>query len=251
MNIGWDGGTYAENYGFVSRYGEDVLTLIAAERGALVCDLGCGTGALTEKIRQRGYRVVGVDASASMLKKAAADYPDLAWIRDDALQFRLEERADVVFSNSVFHWIAKEDQPALLSNVARNLKDGGQLVCEFGGSGCAQSVHAALNDCFERRGLRYVHPHYFPTIGQYAALLEEAGFRVTYASLFRRPTRLKEECGIRGWIETFLPAPFSGIGEGVRREILSEAETALKPVLFRDGAWFVDYVRVRFSAVKR
>ena len=33
----------------------------------------------------------------------------------------LDEKADVVFSNAVFHWIDEKDQQAMLSNIYRNL----------------------------------------------------------------------------------------------------------------------------------
>lgn len=248
MNIRWDGDNYAENFNFVYRYGEGLLNLIRASEGALVCDLGCGTGELTDKIRRRGYRAVGVDASAEMLKKAAEAYPDLEWVEADALSFGLAEWADVVFSNAVFHWIEREKQPKLLQNIAANLKRGGSLVCEFGGSGCAKTVHDALKTCFEKRGLTYVHPHYFPTVGEYAPLLEAAGFRVEYARLFDRPT--KQSGGVAAWIKMFLAAPFYGLEERVKQEIVAEAEEVCKPKLFVGGAWWIDYVRICFTAVK-
>lgn len=250
MNIRWNGDNYAENFNFVYRYGGELLDLIPSAEGALVCDLGCGTGVLTDKIRQRGYRAVGVDASAEMLKKAAAAYPDLEWIEADALSFALAERADVVFSNAVFHWIERGKQPKLLNNIAANLKRGGTLVCEFGGSGCAKTVHDALKTCFEKRGLTYVHPHYFPTVGEYAPKLEAAGFRVEYARLFDRPTKQNGDHGVADWIDMFLAAPFYGLEERVKREIVAEAEELCRPKLWVDGAWWIDYVRIRFTAVK-
>lgn len=250
MNIKWNGDNYAENFSFVYRYGESLLDLIKAEKGAYVCDLGCGTGALTQKMKERGYRVIGVDASEDMLKKAKTAYPDLPFIRADALGFSLPEKADVVFSNAVFHWIEKDKQLDLLKNVAANLKRGGTLVCEFGGYGCAQSVHNALKDCFAKRGKIYVHPHYFPTIGEYAPLLERAGFRVEFAKLFDRPTKQNGAHGVADWIKMFLAAPFYGVDEREKEEIIAEAEEACRPKLYINGEWFIDYVRIYFSAVK-
>ncbi|MGN1060485.1 MAG: class I SAM-dependent methyltransferase, partial [Candidatus Coproplasma sp.] len=93
-------------------------------------------------------------------------------------------------------------------------------------------------------------PHYFPTVGEYAPLLEEAGLRVTYATLFDRPTRQVGEHGVADWINMFLPTVFKGIDEGVKREIIEEAEEMTKPTLFDEGGWFIDYVRIRLTAVK-
>ena len=72
MNITWDAQGYTDGFSFVHRFGEDVLSLLDAPEGSFVVDLGCGNGALTQKLAQRGYRVLGVDASPEMLVKARA-----------------------------------------------------------------------------------------------------------------------------------------------------------------------------------
>ncbi|MGN1060182.1 MAG: class I SAM-dependent methyltransferase, partial [Candidatus Coproplasma sp.] len=149
MNIKWNGDKYDKSFNFVYGYGEGVADLISEPKGSLVCDLGCGTGVLTNKLAERGYKVIGVDASEQMLKRAKEAYPDIEWVQSDALEFKLAQQADVIFSNAVFHWIEREKQPALLKNIAQNLKKGGRLVCEFGGYGCAQTVHSALKTAFE------------------------------------------------------------------------------------------------------
>ena len=42
------------------------------ERPSLVLDLGCGTGKMTTLLAERGYDMIGVDASAEMLSHAAS-----------------------------------------------------------------------------------------------------------------------------------------------------------------------------------
>ena len=66
---------------------------------------------------------------------------------------QLEEKADVIFSNAVLHWIDGSRQQALTRNVAAQLKPGGQFIFEFGGKGCAERVHSSLERQFARRGL--------------------------------------------------------------------------------------------------
>ncbi|MGN0812422.1 MAG: class I SAM-dependent methyltransferase [Candidatus Coproplasma sp.] len=250
MNIDWNSDNYDKSFNFVYGYGEGVADLITEPKASLVCDLGCGTGALTKKLAERGYNVIGIDASEQMLNRAKEAYPELQFIQADALSFTLKEKADVIFSNAVFHWIDRCNQPVLLKNIAKNLKQGGRLVCEFGGYGCAQTVHNALKTCFERHNLTYHHPHYFPTIGEYAPLLEEAGLKVTYAALFDRPTRQVGEHGVADWINMFLPAVFKGVDESEKNAIIKEAEELTKPTLYTPSGWFVDYVRIRLTAVK-
>lgn len=155
MNIDWNAKGYQKDFAFVPKYGEAVLDLIDAAPGALAVDLGCGNGGLTGKLIERGYRVVGVDASAPMLALAKERYPDTTFLQADACTFQLPEQADVIFSNAVLHWIDAAKQNELIANIAYQLKPGGQLVCEFGGKGCAETVHAALEKIFAAHGLTY------------------------------------------------------------------------------------------------
>ena len=251
MNITWDAGSYTRNFSFVHQYGEDVLALVDAGPGSFAVDLGCGNGALTEALAQRGYRVLGVDASAQMLDTARKLHPDLSFMHGDATSFSLGQKADVIFSNAVFHWIDADKQALLLSNIARQLAPGGQLVCEFGGYGCAERVHAALERAFAARGLSYPRVFYFPTIGQYAPMMEAAGLRVVYAALFDRPTPQKGPDGLRDWIHMFVKTPFEGLTPDVREDIITEAVNGLRSELLReDGVWIVDYVRIRLKAIR-
>ena len=49
----------------------------------------------------------------------------------------------------------------------------------------------------------------------------------------------------------FVTAPFVGMDAPRREAIVSEAEDELRSILLRaDGAWIIDYVRIRLRAVK-
>lgn len=162
--------------------------------------------------------------------------------------FQLSQKADAIFSNAVFHWIDERDQRNLLANLAAQLKPGGILVCEFGGKGCAEAVHSALENSFARWGLTYPRTFFFPTIGEYAPLLEEQGFRVDFALLFDRPTVQQSPQGLENWIRTFVKEPFSQIPASLKDEIIYETVDSLEDRLCQNGRWFVDYVRLRIKA---
>lgn len=138
----------------------------------------------------------------------------------------------------------------MLSNLYGNLRPGGELVCEFGGSGCAEAVHGALEQCFSERGLKYRRVFYFPTIGQYAPMLEEAGFKIEYAALFDRPTPQNGADGLASWIRMFVKKPFEGMDMAQKEEIISDAVARLRNRLYQNGCWIVDYVRIQFRAVR-
>lgn len=250
MNIQWDTKGYTDKFSFVHKYGEDVLKLIDAEAGNLAVDLGCGNGALTRKLAEQGFRTLGLDASPDMIETARALHPELDFSVADALNFELSEKAEVIFSNAVFHGIDGDKQERMLENISRQLKIGGQLVCEFGGKGCAEAVHSTLEKCFAARGLAYPRNFYFPSIGEYAPLLEKYGFKVEYAVLFDRPTVQQAENGLEEWIRMFVKKPFESLDSETQNDIIRETVDMLKPVLFKNGQWFVDYVRIRFKAMK-
>jgi trans-aconitate methyltransferase len=91
---------------------------------------------------------------------------------------------------------------------------------------------------------------YFPSLSEYASLLEQNGFRVIFASHFDRETLLKDEAGIKNWLRMFAVSYLQGIGDPETATILDEAEQQLKSTNFRDGKWYADYKRLRIVAVK-
>ena len=250
MNITWNAADYEENFSFVHRYGENVLEMVEKGNGGLAVDLGCGTGPLTPGLKEKGYRVLGIDESAQMVEAARAAHPELTFIQGNALNFSLEEKADVIFSNAVFHWIDGACQEELAQNLSAQIKPGGMLVTEFGGKGCAEAIHSTLEKCYSERGLKYPRVFYFPTVGEYASVLEKAGFRIAFASLFDRPTPQNTQDGLKDWIRMFVKKPFEGMEETLKSEILKEAEDKLRSRLYIDGKWYIDYVRIRVKAVR-
>ena len=248
MNNRWDSNNYTDNFQFVHKYGEGVLELLTAPKGSFVVDLGCGNGALTEKLVEKGYRTLGIDASPQMLEKARELHPELDFRLDDACAFRLEEKADAIFSNAVFHWIVDHD--TLVKNVSENLKSGGEFVFEFGGKGCAETVHNAMEQAFSSFGFKYKNNFNFRSVGEFAPLLEKHGFSVKYAVLYDRLTEQVSENGLENWINMFLGSAFSGVDDKKKVEIIGKVVEICKPKLYVDGKWFVDYVRLQMKAIK-
>ncbi len=247
MNNDWDAETYARDFSFVPSYGKDVMRLIDWQDDLRILDLGCGTGALTAELAERGARVVGMDASPEMLSVARRTHPDLCFLQGDATSFSLDEPVDVVFSNAVLHWIDREKHPQMLRCVTRALVEGGQFVFECGGRGNNAFVHTALRHAYERRGMTYMTDKWFPGAFEYTALLENAGFEVDTAYLISRMTPLEGDDGMARWLRMFQHRQLEATGgeqDDVMREVLDE----LEPKLYIDGTWFADYVRLRVSA---
>src|SRR4051812_7200530 len=244
----WNPDTYARNARFVSDLGAGVFELLAPKRGERVLDLGCGDGALTEKLVAAGCRVTAIDSSAEQVGAARARGLDARRGRAETLPF--DEEFDAVFSNAVLHWIP--DAGAVIRSVHRALKPGGRFVAEFGGAGCVQTVRLALIDAANRRGLdgAALDPWFFPTEVAYRALLEAQGFTVRSMALFPRPTPLPGD--ITDWLDTFAQPFLGALPAGERDGFVKEVRRAVQPALFDPASgWTADYVRLRFDAEKQ
>ena len=249
----WNTALYDGKHSFVWKYGEEVIELLAPQQGERILDLGCGTGHLTSRIAASGASVVGVDQSPAMIESARNNYPELQFVEADATGLNFNAEFDAVFSNATIHWI--KDQRALASVIRRALKPDCRFVAEFGGRGNLRAVRAALkramggvgHEVKEGGGLE----RYYPSIGEYATLLESAGFRVTHAWHFERPTKLENgERGLRDWLSTFADNVLEPLQAAERELVIRDVESQLGTELFRDGNWFADYRRIRIVALK-
>ena len=78
--------SYAKNARFVSDLGEPLLALLDGQPGETILDLGCGDGALTEKILAAGCTVYGCDASlAQLLAARNRGATFLSWMASDSV----------------------------------------------------------------------------------------------------------------------------------------------------------------------
>jgi trans-aconitate methyltransferase len=245
----WDANLYDDKHAFVWQYGASLVGLLAPKAGERILDLGCGTGHLTAQIAQAGATVVGLDHSAEMLEQARSAYPLLQFIQGDARDFSFAEPFGAVFSNAVLHWIQPPE--AVIRCVRDALRPGGRFVAEFGGRGNVRRVLAVLRETAERMGLTPDLPQsYFPSLSEYATLLEAAGLEVQSALLFDRPTPLEGANGLRDWVKMFRGSTLESIPAERREEYLQAVEEAGRRELFHDGGWVADYRRLRITAVR-
>ena len=244
----WNPETYARNARFVSDLGEPLLELLHPVSGEKVLDLGCGDGALTEKLAAAGCLVLGVDASIEQVQAARQRGLEAEVCRAEALPFF--EEFDAVFSNAVLHWV--KNQGAAISRIIRSLKPGGRFVAELGGAGCVATVREALHEVLRARGLDPwdYDPWFFPTVEEYSSLLKDQGFEVDSIVLFPRPTPLPGD--ISGWLETFAQPFLLEVPLEDRARCIEEIREIVRPNLLKaEQGWVVDYVRLRLRAVRR
>lgn len=249
----WNPELYQSNHSWAWEYGRDLLQLLAPTRGERILDVGCGTGQLTYEIAASGAETVGVDASAEMIAAARENFPEVRFEVCDAAGMPFENEFDAVFSNAALHWVA--DQKGAIASIARSLKPGGRLVFEMGGNGNLSEILTALCQALRELGIEHpdkLLPWTFPTVGDYAPLLESQGLQVELAMLFDRRTPLESGMqGLANWLRMFAGFALELLSQDERIQAIRRIEELARPKLFRDGRWVADYKRLRMVSVKK
>lgn len=100
----------------------------------LVLDLGCGTGRHSLLLSKKNYKVVGIDKSKEMIKKAIENrnktkyYCD--FIEENIETFNLEDKYDVALCLfETFDYI--KDIEKAVKNINKHLKKGGLFIFSF------------------------------------------------------------------------------------------------------------------------
>jgi trans-aconitate methyltransferase len=247
----WNANLYDSKHSFVSGFGENLVELLAPQKGERILDLGCGTGDLAKYLLNFGVDVIGVDNSENMIVQAKSKYPNIHFTVKDATDLGYSEEFDAVFSNAVLHWVKPPAQA--LNSIYKSLKAGGRFVAEFGGKGNVQTITDEIIKEIGNAGIPFhmdSFPWFYPSIAEYSSLMEKAGFRVTFAQHFDRPTKLDGDNGLRYWIDMFGVSLFKGKSTDKQDWIISKVVNNLKQDLYKDGHWVADYKRIRVIGFK-
>lgn len=125
--------THGEDAEAMETNTEDVL---ASERN-LVVDLGCGTGTLTELLYRRGYDMIGVDNSESMLgvamEKRERSGDAILYLLQDMRELELYSTVGTVISvcDSVNYILEEDELLQVFSLVNNYLYPGGLFIFDF------------------------------------------------------------------------------------------------------------------------
>jgi ubiquinone/menaquinone biosynthesis C-methylase UbiE len=95
-----------------------------------ILDLGCGTGIVARKLRERlggGARITGVDASAEMIAAARTLAPEIEWREANAMSLPFDDASfDLVVCQHMLQFTP--DPLVALAEARRILVPGGRLV---------------------------------------------------------------------------------------------------------------------------
>lgn len=124
----------------IDRLQRAALSCIDRRAGRRILDFGCGTGRLTNWLREQGADVLGVDASPEMVEEARARVPSARFEVFESGRIPVSDGAiDTVLSVGVLqYFVTDASQLAIVSReLARALAPNGRLVAieqvQYGG----------------------------------------------------------------------------------------------------------------------
>lgn len=120
--------TFNVPYDEIADYYAEILRNMTV--GRRVLDMGCGTGNLTVRLAERGFDVIGQDASPEMLSIVSGKSSEVMWICQNMEETDIGGNVDVVIStlDSVNHLDRRDAVLRCFRRAADCLESGGAFV---------------------------------------------------------------------------------------------------------------------------
>ncbi|MFC1706225.1 class I SAM-dependent methyltransferase [Planctomycetota bacterium] len=104
------------------------LRLLPPRPGMTVLEIGCGTGALLDRYRERGCTVFGIDLSPAMLEQAHRRGAGCVCLGDASRMPFCAGRFDVIVTSLVLHEMSPATRSAVLKEAALALTEQGRIL---------------------------------------------------------------------------------------------------------------------------
>ncbi len=138
-------------------------------QAARVLDLGCGGGSpVALNMARLGFRITGVDTSATLISLCRNRMPDQEWIAADMRSLSLGRGFDGILAWDSFFHLSHEDQRRMFRVFAKHVTRGSILMFNAGPAH-GEAIGAYRGD-----------PLYHASLSraEYGALLDGAGFDI-------------------------------------------------------------------------
>lgn len=102
-------------------------------QGGRILDVGCGFGwPIADYLIRRGLHVTGVDASAAMIARCRASYPDQQWRQADMRELSLGTTFDGILAWDSFFHLTGSDQQSMFPIFRKHAAAGCALMFTSG-----------------------------------------------------------------------------------------------------------------------
>lgn len=135
--------------------------------GGTICELGCGTGIMTEKFAEAGFSMIGVDQSADMLalakQKQEESGSEILYLNQNMEELELSEPVDAVISvcDSVNYLLQDDAMKALFTRVKKYLKTGGYFIFDLKTVYCYRNLIGNQTWVEQDEEVSYIWENYF------------------------------------------------------------------------------------------
>lgn len=132
-----------------------------------ICELGCGTGVMTEKFAAAGYDMIGLDKSVDMLaiakQKQEESGSDILYLHQNMEEMELDGPVDVMLSvcDSVNYLLHEEEMNKLFSRVKTYVKPGGYFIFDLKTAYCYRNIIGNQTWVEQDEEVSYIWENYF------------------------------------------------------------------------------------------
>ncbi|MGH2726961.1 MAG: class I SAM-dependent methyltransferase [Actinomycetota bacterium] len=193
------------------RFHRDQFFDIVPGPGRLTVDIGCGEGRVAQDLTGRGHRVVGVDASATMIAHAKEANPDVQLLVADAAALPLGDSC----SDLAIAFMSLQD----VDDLERAVRETARVL-DPGGRFCLAIVHP-INSAGHFEDTEDESPFIIPTSYLdpyfYEDVLEREGVSTTFASIHRPLETYVRALADAGFLIELLREPAMPDGAGSTR----------------------------------
>ena len=241
-----------------------LFDLLNLQKNEDVLDLGCGTGNITSEIRTfTNGRITAIEPAIEMLNTARLNYSNkkIEYIHTSAENMNLSNEFDVIFSNSVFHWLKNPE--LVLNNCINALRSNGKIGLQCPATPSYSNLF--LNILEEIKGdfdLNYYFQHYkspwflLANEEEYRLFFEKAGFHVIQSSILTIEKNLSVEKVFRVFRDAASPAYLNqenysiNITENYKEDFLTTAKRIIDKKSY-NGHLKLDSKRLYLIAKKK
>ena len=253
----WNPEQYLKYKSERTRPSMDLVSRIKIKTPRNIIDIGCGPGNSTQILLQRwpSAKIVGLDHSEEMIKKARQDYPRQKWLTADVSLFESDILYCIVFSNACLHWVPHHD--VVIPRLFEFVRDRGAIAVQVPSNHKSPLHKALVSVSSDKKWHRYTKGcerllHHHPPQYYYELLTPIASSVDLWETIYYHILPSHE--GLIEWSKGTAMKPYldrlpdEGKRNRFEREVLAGCKDAYK--VQKDGSIIYPFKRLFFIAYK-